>query len=111
MRRFISMMMVVLMLANLAAWPSLALSEVLEHDREAVQLVDGPDQPAEPGPAHCQHGCAGHFGQHFQWQTGAISIVSLSAISDPVANSPEAILALHVPVLPFRPPLSAPILT
>ncbi len=110
MRRWTSALLTVLMLANLAVWPSFALAEVLEHEKEAVQL-DSQDRPVEPSPVHCKHGCVGHFSQHFQFQTGAVSIEPRRTVSDNVATEPEVVFPKHFPILPFRPPLSAPILS
>lgn len=109
MRRWISSLLAVLMLANLAAWPSLALAEVLEHEREVVQVMVGQDQPVEPSPVHCQHGCAAHFSQHFQWQAASVCILPRPSASDSIVFAPETAFSPHVPILPFRPPLTATI--
>jgi hypothetical protein len=110
MRRWISTLLTALMLANLASWPSFVLAEVLEHEVKAVQL-GGQDQPVEPSPVHCKHGCVGHLSQHFQFQTGAVSIEPRRTVSDDVSIEPDVVCSKHFPVLPFRPPLSAPILS
>ena len=109
MRHFVSIVMTLLMLANLAAWPSLALAEVLEHDREVVGLDAGnpPDDPA----AHCQHGCAGHYGQHFQFQIAALPCQPCAAASASKVAIPEFFPRQHIPTLPFRPPLTGAILS
>ena len=109
MRRLISMAVAFLMLANLAAWPSAVLAEILEHEREIVQFDSGvpPVEPSTP----CQHGCAGHYGQHFQWQVAASPFKPGAAISALLVASPEFFPPQHIPALPVRPPLSAPILS
>jgi len=110
MRRWISALLTSIMLANLAAWPAAVLAEVLEHEKEIAQL-EGKTQPAEPSAAHCKHGCVGHLSQHFQFQTGAVSIDLRRTVSDDVATELEVVFQKHFPVLPFRPPLSASILS
>lgn len=110
MRRWISTLLAAFMLANLAAWPAGVLAEVLEHEREGAQF-DARTPPVEPSPAHCQHGCAGHYGQHFQWQVAAFLFEPRAAISAIVVATPEFFPPQHISALPFRPPLSAPILS
>ena len=106
MRRFISLLIAATMLANLAAWPSLVLAEEMDHEQQAAQF-DGRDQPAEPSPVHCQHGC--HYGQHFQGQVASASFVPVLTVSESVAAVFEDVPPQHVPALPFRPPLTATI--
>lgn len=108
MRRWISALLTSLMVANVVAWPSAMLAEVLEHEQEVVQF-DAETPPVELSASHCQHGCAGHYGQHFQWQVTATSLESRLAVSDSIAAAIETIPPLYVPALPFRPPLTAPI--
>ena len=108
-RRFVLIVMTVLLLANLAAGPTVALAELLEHEQEQIQLDSG-KLPAEPG-THCQHGCAGHYGQHFQSQVGVISIVSQLTIRETVPAATDYIPTQHFSALPFRPPLTGAILS
>jgi hypothetical protein len=103
-------MMAALLLANLAIWPSAVLAEVLEHGQEAVQ-PDAQNPPVEPSAVHCKHGCAGHYGQHFQGQVPALSFEPPTAFSDRATATPEAFPPQHVPAFPFRPPLTASILS
>jgi len=103
MRRWISSLLTALMVANVIAWPTAVVAETFEHDHEAVQLSDQ-GAPAESSPAHCKHGCAGHYGHHFQIQASSLSYppalpFSASAISAASVLSPQ-----HIPTLPFRPP-------
>ena len=109
MRRLFSTLLAVAFLANVAVWPSAALSEVLEHQREQVQFTDPAGTPAEPQAAHCHGGYASHGGQHFQGQPGTPAIAMRDCGTErptPTASSP--LLQLD-PVPPFRPPLAAPI--
>lgn len=108
MRRWIASLLAALMLANVFAWPSVVLAEVLEHDREAAQF-DSRSPGERTGAAHCAHGCASHFSQHFQWQAPASPILLCVAFSEPVLSAPEPRFFKHVPALPFRPPLTSPI--
>lgn len=109
MRRLFSTIVAVAVLANLAVWPAAALAEVLEHQQEQARLVDPAGAPAEPAGAHCQHGCAGHCGQHFQGQPGHTAIeLRVRSVEKPL---PGAHLPFSQPCFapPFRPPLTAPI--
>jgi hypothetical protein len=110
MRRWISTLLAALMLANIAAWPAGVLAEVLEHEQEIAQFDTQPP-PVEPLPAHCQHGCAGHYGQHFQGQVAAFPFKPRVAVSASIVATPEFFPPQHISTLPFRPPLSAPILS
>lgn len=107
MRRWISVLLASLVLANLVAWPSAALSEVLEHELEFAQN-DEQIPPVEPAPVHCPHGCMGHYGQHFQWQASVVATdaparsASSSVVATPATRHPQ-IFAAQL----FRPPLSA----
>lgn len=105
MRRWISTLLSALLLANLAAWPAVAFSEVLEHEQEVLGL-DAGNPPAESA-THCQHGCASHYGQHFQSQVSVIPIVSPQTIAQTVPAAADYIPPQHFPALPFRPPLHA----
>ena len=109
MRRLISVAVAILMLANLAAWPSAVLAEVLQHEQEVVHLDSGVPL-AEPS-THCQHGCAGHYGQHFQWHVASPACEPPAAVSEVLVAKPEFFPLQHIPALPVRPPLSAPILS
>lgn len=96
------------MLANLAAWPMAAFAEVLEHEREVLEIEAG-HPPAEPA-THCKQGCASHYGQHFQGQVPAPFFECRVPASRSVLAGPEAFPPQHIPALPFRPPLTASIL-
>lgn len=109
-RRCLSFLLAVLVAANLVVWPTGALAEMLEHEHEAVQ-TDPQNPPVDPSPAHCKHGCAGHYGQHFQGQVPAPFFVCRISASRSVFARPEALPPQHIPALPFRPPLTASILT
>jgi len=103
MRRWISTLLTALMVVNVIAWPTDALAETYEHDRETIQLADQ-GSPVGALHTHCNHGCAGHCGHHFQFQASSFSYqpalpFSASAISAASGLSPQ-----HIPTLPFRPP-------
>lgn len=110
MRHWISALLAALMLANLAVWPAAALAEVVEHEHEAVQ-TDPQNPPVDPSPAHCKHGCAGHYGQHFQGQVPARFFEFRVSSSLSALVRVEALPPQHIPALPFRPPLTASILS
>lgn len=105
MRRWISIFLTVLMLTNVAIGPTAVIAEVLEHDRESIALED-PGVPAEPGSVHCKHGCAGHYGHHFQLQASSLSYQVAAAVSTPVIEGATAFPPKFTPTLPFRPPLA-----
>ena len=108
MRRFVAGIVTALMLANLAAWHSAVLAEALEHATEAVQAEgNGQKAPDAPSASHCRHGCAGHYGQHFQWQVTVSHISLRVAVSSSVDAAPEYFSLQHISTLPFRPPLHA----
>jgi len=109
-RRCVSFLLAVLVMANLVVWPSGVLAEVLEHEHEAVQ-TDPQSPPVDPSAAHCKHGCAGHYGQHFQGQVPTLFFACRVSTSRLVLARPEAVPAQHIPALPFRPPLTASILS
>ncbi len=109
MRRWISALISALLLANLALWPTVALAQVLEHEREVLALDTG-NPPAEPA-THCRHGCAGHYGQHFQSQVGVVSIVPHLSIAEAVPSAANDNPPRYFPALPFRPPLTGAILS
>jgi len=108
MRRLFSVLLAVAMLANPAAWPAAALSELLEHQQEQAEFIDPAGTPAEPGTAHCHHGCAGHCGQHFQGQPGTTAIAVRDCGTELPASTACTTLPHRSPVPPFRPPLAAP---
>lgn len=106
-RRLISALLSLLMLVNLAAWPSAALAEVLEHEREGGQF-DAQSLPVEPAPVHCPHGCLGHYGQHFQWQVPVVTMEApVRSTARSIASLPDTPHPQNIPSLPFRPPLDA----
>lgn len=105
MRRWISALLTVLMLANVAVWPTAVVAQVIEHDREAIQL-DERDAPAGSVP-HCKHGCVGHYGHHFQFQASPFSYQIAPAVSAAIVAAAAALPPKHIPALPFRPPLPA----
>ena len=107
MRRWFSALLASFVLANLVAWPSAALAEVLEHELEVAQN-DARTPPLEPAPVHCPHGCIGHYGQHFQWQASVVPVQALarttpgSVLAVPTTRHPQTFASQ-----PFRPPLGA----
>lgn len=103
MRRLSFLLAAAAMLANLAAWPSAAMSEALEHQEEQARLIDPAGAPAEPAGAHC------HCSQHLQGQPEHASIaLRVHCVEQPL---PVAHIPFSQPNLapPFRPPLAAPI--
>lgn len=107
MRRLASILVAVVLAANALAWPGFALAESFEHQHEVVEFGDSNSAPTEPGATHGHHGCAGHYGQHFQGQhagTPALSPQGASEVPDP---SIDLAAAQHVPFLSLRPPLAA----
>jgi hypothetical protein len=104
MRRWIATVLTVLMLANVAVWPTAVAAEV-EHEREAIEQSDN-GAPAEQGGAHCNHGCAGHYGHHFQLQASSLSYQSAPDVSASAFAASSALPPKFIPTLPFRPPLS-----
>ncbi|MFY9316080.1 MAG: hypothetical protein WAO95_11045 [Burkholderiales bacterium] len=107
-RRWVSIFLAALLLANLAVGPSAVLAEVLEHGNEAV-LFDSQNPPIEPALLHCPHGCAGHIGQHYQWHASPGPLALQANVSEPAASPADSVSPLHIPTLPFRPPLTASI--
>lgn len=107
-RRCVSIFLAALLLANLAVGPSAVLAEVLQHEHEAAQF-DLQNPPVEPAPLHCPHGCAGHIGQHYQWHASSGSLALQANVLEPVASPADSVSPLHIPTLPFRPPLTASI--
>ena len=108
MRRWISALLAALMLANLAAWPAAALAEVLEHERESAAF-DEKSPPVEPASTRCQHGCAGHYGQHFQWHAPALPFDASKTLPATAIAAPDFFPPQYIPFLPFRPPLTTSI--
>jgi len=106
-RRWISTFLTMLMLANVALGPTAVVAEVLEHEQEAIHLDDKGAPPAESGDAHCKHGCAGHYGHHFQFQVSSSSYLAAPAVSTAVIAVAAAHPPKFIPTLPFRPPLTA----
>lgn len=109
-RRCVSFLLAVLVMANFVVWPSAVLAAVLEHEHEAVQ-TDPQNPPGDPSPAHCKHGCAGHYGQHFQGQVPVRFFEFRVSSSLSALDRVEALPPQHNPALPFRPPLTASILS
>ena len=109
MRRWISTLLAALMLANLVAWPSVALAEALQHEHEAADFASPLIPPSEPAPANCQHGCAGHYGHHFHGQVPSMSAAWSSSERDSIEASIQSPLPQDISAPLFRPPLFAPI--
>jgi hypothetical protein len=105
-RRWISTFLTVLMLTNVALGPTAAVAEVLEHDQEAIHL-DDKGAPAESEGTHCKHGCAGHYGHHFQLQASSLSYQTAPAVSAAAIAIAVVLPPKFIPTLPFRPPLPA----
>lgn len=107
-RRWISGWLVVAMLASFAGWPVSAFSSAIEHESEVLEF--GLDRTDPSGDPQCDHGCVGHFGQHFQWQP-----VCAAATLQPrcVGEAIQPRIALPWPQQdsspPFRPPRERPI--
>jgi len=105
MRRWISILLSVLVLTNAAVWPAAVAAEV-EHEREAIQQPEK-GIPAEPGGTHCNHLCAGHYGHHFQLQASSLTYQPAPEVSSSAFAASAARPFTFFPTLPFRPPLSA----
>lgn len=101
MRRLYSILLAVALVTNALSWPGFALAESLEHQHEVVQAGDSDSTPAEPGAAHGHHGCAGHYGQHFQGQHTIAATHLHQRASEAPEPSIDLASAQHVPLLPF----------
>lgn len=107
MRRLFVTFLAITLLVNIAAWPSAALAEMLDHQHEQTRLVDPAGTPQDPDAAHVHQGCAGHGGQHFQGQPGVAVARTRDQTAEPLPAAVRVAYSQPNLVLPFRPPLAA----
>jgi len=104
-KHWISCLVLLAMLSSIAGWPTAALAEMAEHESESLTLDAGHGE--ESGKVACQHGCAGHFNQHFSWQPTAAFNLPQGFASEAVRLKAPASHASQPSTPPFRPPRRA----
>lgn len=106
-KRWISLLVLVAMMSSFAGWPTAAVAEMAEHERESLTL--GLDHSDDSGKPPCQHGCSGHFSQHFKWQPSATLNLPQGLASEAVLPSIPVLHSSQTTTPPFRPPRPSPI--